>query len=268
VRTFNRNFRGRSGTASAKVYLTSPQVAAAIALAGQFVDPRDLGEPPAIKLPRRALVDDGMIIPPPDDGSDVAVVRGPNIKPCPLNTKLPEAIEGEVLLKVGENITTDHIMPAGAKILPLRSNIPAISQYVFSALDSGFAERAEEKKGGIVVGGVNYGQGSSREHAALAPMHLGVKAVMAKSFARIHKANLVNFGIVPLVFAREADYDDVQQNDVLEVPGIRQALERGKKSVLVTNVTRGRTFTAEISLTPREAEIVLAGGLLNYARLH
>ncbi len=268
VRTFNRNFKGRSGTPTARIYLTSPQVAAAAAIAGKFVDPRSLGEPPVIKLPRRALVDDGMIIPPPKDISRVQVMRGPNIRPCPLNKKLPEALKGEVLLKVGDNITTDHIMPAGAKILPLRSNIPAISQYVFSGVDPRFAERAGEKEGGIVVGAVNYGQGSSREHAALAPMYLGVTAVIAKSFARIHKANLVNVGILPLTFAGESDYSEVQQEDVLEIPGIRYALARRKNRIVITNLTRNTTFAAAISLTPREADIILAGGLLNYTRSH
>jgi len=268
VRTFNRNFKGRSGTASGRIYLTSPEVAAATAVAGKFVDPRQLGELPVIKLPRRALIDDGMIIHPPEDGSKVRVVRGPNIKACPLNTELAETIKGEVLLKVGDNITTDHIMPAGAKILPLRSNIPAIAEYVFSGIDPGFPKRARDKEGGIVVGAVNYGQGSSREHASLAPMHLGVKAVIAKSFARIHKANLVNFGIVPLTFVKETDYGEVQQDDLLEVPGIREALAKRKDRVMVSNLTRNKTFAAAISLTPREADIVLAGGLLNYTRLH
>jgi aconitate hydratase len=268
VRTFNRNFKGRSGTATGQIYLTGPEVAAATAIAGKLVDPRQLGQRPAIKLPRRALIDDSMIIPPPRDGSAVEVVRGPNIKPCPLNTELPESIRGEVLLKVGDNITTDHIMPAGAKILPLRSNIPAISRYVFSGVDPSFAERAQGKRGGIVVGATNYGQGSSREHAALAPMHLGVKAVLAKSFARIHKANLVNFGIVPLTFVRDTDYEQVQQEDVLEVPGIRDALARRKNRVVVKNITRNDTFAVAISLTPREADIILAGGLLNYTRFH
>jgi aconitate hydratase len=266
VRTFNRNFKGRSGTATGRIYLASPEVAAAAALAGKIVDPRRLGELPKIKLPRRALIDDGMIIQPPADGSSVEVIRGPNIKPSPQNTELPESIRGEVLLKVGDNITTDHIMPAGAKILPLRSNIPAISQYVFSGVDPGFADRAREKGGGVVVGSVNYGQGSSREHAALAPMHLGIKAVIARSFARIHRANLVNFGIVPLLFAREEDYEEVRQEDVLEVPDIRDALVRKKNRVIVKNLTRNTTFAAALSVTRREADILLAGGLLNYTR--
>jgi aconitate hydratase len=233
-----------------------------------MTDPRRLGEAPEIRLPRRALVDDGMIIPPAEDGSDVEVIRGPNIRPCPINTELPESIRGEVLLKVGDSITTDHIMPAGAKILPLRSNIPEISKHVFSGVDPTFSQRAQEKGGGVIVGGGNYGQGSSREHAALAPMHLGVKAVVAKAFARIHKANLVNFGIVPLTFVREEDYDGIQQGDVLEVPDLRDALRRRANRVTVRNLTKDRTFAAAIELTAREADIVLAGGLLSYTRLH
>ncbi len=268
IRTFNRNFKGRSGTPSGQVYLTSPEVAAASAIEGKLTDPRRLGESPQIRLPRRALVDDGMIIAPAAEGSGVEVIRGPNIRPCPINTEVPESIRGEVLLKVGDNITTDHIMPAGAKILPLRSNIPEISKHVFSGVDPTFSQRAQEKGGGVIVGGGNYGQGSSREHAALAPMHLGVKAVIAKSFARIHKANLVNFGIVPLTFVREEDYDGIQQGDVLEVPDLRDALRRRGNQVAVRNLTKDRTFAAAIELTPREADIILAGGLLNYTRLH
>ncbi len=266
IRTFNRNFKGRSGTPSGQIYLTSPQVAAVAAIQGKLVDPRRLGDLPMSKLPRRAIVDDSMIIAPPEDGSKIEVIRGPNIKPCPVNTELPEAIKGEVLLKVGDNITTDHIMPAGAKILPLRSNIPAISEYVFSAIDPGFAGRAKSKGGGVVIGSVNYGQGSSREHAALAPMYLGIKAVIARSFARIHKANLVNFGIVPLSFADPVDYDQIQQEDVLELPEIRESLLRRKESVTVKNLTKNRTFSAVLSLTPLEMDIILAGGLLNYTR--
>jgi len=266
VRTFNRNFKGRSGTETGRIYLTSPEVAAATAIAGKLVDPRRLGEPPKIKLPRRALADDSMIIAPPEDGSRIEVIRGPNIKPCPIGRELPDSITGEVLLKVGDNITTDHIMPAGAKILPLRSNVPAISQYVFSGIDPGFAERARQRGGGIVVGAVNYGQGSSREHAALAPMHLGIRAVLTKSFARIHRSNLVNFGIVPLTFAREGDYEEVQQEDVLEMPGIRDALAQRRNKLTVKNLTKDKTFEALVSLTPREADIILAGGLLNYTR--
>jgi aconitate hydratase len=266
IRTFNRNFKGRSGTPSGKIYLTSPEVAATAALQGKLVDPSRLGDPPKVKVPRRALIDDGMILRPLEDSSGVEVLRGPNIKPCPRGTELPESVEGEVLLKVEDNITTDHIMPAGAKILPLRSNIPAISKHVFSAIDPGFADRAEEKRGGIVVGGVNYGQGSSREHAALGPMHLGIKAVIAKSFARIHKANLVNFGILPLTFAKETDYDEMEQGDVLEIPDLRESLIRRKNAITVKNVTRGKTAIVSVSLTPRESDIILAGGLLNYAK--
>ena len=268
IRTFNRNFKGRSGTPTGQIYLTSPEVAAASAIVGKMTDPRSLGEVPQIRMPRRALVDDGMIIPPADEGSAVEVIRGPNIRPCPINTALPESIRGEVLLKVGDNITTDHIMPAGAKILPLRSNIPEISKHVFAGIDPSFSQRAQDKGGGIIVGGGNYGQGSSREHAALAPMYLGVKAVIARAFARIHKANLVNFGILPLTFVREEDYDDLEQGDVLEIPELREALTLRRNQVAVRNLTRERTLAAAIELTPREADIILAGGLLNHTRRH
>lgn len=268
IRTFNRNFKGRSGTPSGQIYLTSPEVAAASAIFGKMTDPRSLGDPPEIRLPRRALVDDGMIIPPAEEGSDVEVIRGPNIRPCPINVELPDTIQGEVLLKVGDNITTDHIMPAGAKILPLRSNIPEISKHVFSGVDPTFSQRAQEKGGGIIVGGGNYGQGSSREHAALAPMNLGIKAVIAKSFARIHKANLVNFGIVPLILVREDDHDDVEQGDLLEIPDLRDVLSRRGNQVPVRNRTKDKTFAVAVELTPREADIILAGGLLNYTRGH
>jgi aconitate hydratase len=264
VRTFNRNFRGRSGTAGGKIYLTSPEVAAAIALAGKFVDPRQRGNPPVIKLPRRALVDDGMIIPPPDDGREVEMIRGPNIKPCPLNKELPGATRGEVLLKVGDNITTDHIMPAGAKILPLRSNIPAISEYVFSGVDPSFAERALEKKGGIVVGAVNYGQGSSREHAALAPRFLGVRLKIAKSFARIHQANLCNFGILPLVFVDPADYEVLVQGAELSLPEVRQRVAEGLSEIPVE--VEGRRILTRLEVSDRQRRDILAGGALNRAK--
>ncbi|HHX74793.1 MAG TPA: aconitate hydratase, partial [Firmicutes bacterium] len=217
VRTFNRNFYGRSGTASAHVYLTGPETAAATAIAGVLTDAGDLGLTARVELPEKYLVDDSMIIPPAADPETVEVVRGPNIQPLPVNKELPDTLQASVLLKVEDNITTDHIMPARAKILPLRSNIPAISAYVFSQIDPTFAERAKAAGSGVVVGGHNYGQGSSREHAALAPMYLGVKAVIAKSFARIHHANLVNFGILPLTFASEADYDKIGQGDKLEI---------------------------------------------------
>jgi aconitate hydratase len=264
VRTYNRNFEGRSGTPHDLVYLASVQVAAAAALTGTITDPRRLGEPPLIELPQRFAVDDSMIIPPSSDPERVEVVRGPNIKPLPLPQPLPDRLRGRVLLVVGDDITTDHIMPAGANVLPLRSNIPAISEHVFSRLDPAFAQRAKEWGGGFVVGGENYGQGSSREHAALAPMFLGVRAVLARSFARIHRANLVNFGILPLTIA-DADYRTLAQGDELEVPGVREALKRGGP-LAVYNRTRGTQLQGQHDLTPREVEILLAGGLLNQLR--
>ncbi|ADG83195.1 aconitate hydratase [Thermincola potens] len=263
LRTFNRNFEGRSGTADAQIYLVSPEVAAASAIKGVLTDPRDLGAPIEIAQPEKFLIDDSMVLPPAEDPSTVEVVRGPNIKPLPINRELPEKVECSVLLKVGDNITTDHIMPAGAKILPLRSNIPAISQYVFSAIDPTFAERALAAGGGFIVGGHNYGQGSSREHAALAPMYLGVKAVLAKSFARIHRANLINFGIVPLTFINEADYDAIGQGDKLAIDFSKMA-EAGK--VTVTNLANGKEITMEHGLSPRQVDIIKAGGLLNYTK--
>ncbi|KNZ68598.1 aconitate hydratase [Thermincola ferriacetica] len=263
LRTFNRNFEGRSGTADAQIYLVSPEVAAASAIKGVLTDPRDLGAPIEIAQPEKFLIDDSMVLPPAEDPSTVEVVRGPNIKPLPINRELPEKVECSVLLKVGDNITTDHIMPAGAKILPLRSNIPAISQYVFSAIDPTFAERALAAGGGFIVGGHNYGQGSSREHAALAPMYLGVKAVLAKSFARIHRANLINFGIVPLTFINEADYDAIGQGDKLAIDFSKMA-EAGK--VTVTNLANGKQITMEHGLSPRQVDIIKAGGLLNYTK--
>ena len=265
VRTFNRNFAGRSGTPNDQVYLCSPEVAAATALTGVVTDPRDLGEPPQVERPSEFHIDDDMIIPPPEKPGEVEVLRGPNIQPLPLAQPVAESIRAPVLLKVGDNITTDHIMPAGARILPLRSNIPAISEFVFERVDPSFPQRAKEAGQSIVVGGSNYGQGSSREHAALAPMYLGLKAVIAKSFARIHWNNLINFGIVPLTFANEADYDKMEQGDELELVGLREALGGGRP-VTVRNLSKGSEFVAEHNLTPRQAEIVLAGGLLNHVR--
>ncbi len=264
VRSFNRNFPGRSGTASAGVYLAGPEVCAVAALTGELTDPRNLGEVPEVIVPECFEVDDSMILPPADDPDEVEILRGPNIRPVPTRGPLEDAISLRVLLKVGENITTDHIMPAGAKVLPLRSNIPAISAHVFGAVDPEFAHRAQDWGGGFVVGGENYGQGSSREHAALAPMYLGVQAVLARSFARIHQANLVNFGVLPLQIAEE-DYERLAQGDVLSLSGVREAV-RGSAAITVQNETQGYEFTATPQLSPRQVDLVLSGGVLNYVR--
>lgn len=264
VRTYNRNFPGRSGTKGDRVYLVSPETAAATALYGELTDPRVLGDYPQIEWPERFSVDDGMILPPEEDLDTVEVIRGPNIQPFPLKGPLEEDLSGEVLLKVGDHITTDHIMPAGAKILPLRSNIPAISEFVYRDVDPDFVTRIKEKGGGFIVGGENYGQGSSREHAALAPMYLGLKVVVAKSFARIHKANLINVGILPLEFEHPVDYERIEQGDRLSFQDIRQSLVRGP--ILVRNVTRGVEIPLKADLSDRHRKILIAGGLLNLIR--
>ncbi|MDP2936698.1 MAG: aconitate hydratase [Dehalococcoidia bacterium] len=264
LRTYNRNFEGRSGTRNDLVYLCSIQVAAAAALSGAIVDPRRMGDPPRVELPQEYLIDDRMLLPPSSEPDKVEIIRGPNIKPLPLAKPMPETLRGRVLLKVGDNITTDQIMPAGASILPLRSNVPAISEHTFSRIDPSFAQRAREWGGGFVVGGENYGQGSSREHAALAPMYLGVRAVLARSFARIHRANLVNFGILPLTIGYD-DYLTLEQGDEIEVPDVREALKKGSQ-VPVRNIPTGREIAANHDLTAREVELLLAGGLLNYIR--
>ena len=263
LRTFNRNFEGRSGTADGQVYLVSPDVAAVSALTGVFTDPRTMGDAPVVQMPEKFTVNDNMIVPPasPEEAKDLPILRGPNIKPFPSNDPMPDTIEADVLLKVGDNITTDHIMPAGAKVLPLRSNIPAISQHCFTRCDPTFPARCEAAGKGFVVGGNNYGQGSSREHAALAPLHLGIKAVFVQSFARIHVANLINAGILPLTFADPADYDRISQGDTLRLTELRRHLTDGSDFVL-ENVTRGETYALPNTLTERQAQILLAGGLL------
>ncbi len=265
VRTFNRNFPGRSGTADARVYLTGPAAAAAAALTGRLIDPGKLGEYKKVELPSKYIIDDRMIISPPENPEAVEVLRGPNIKALPVNCELTEEITAKVLLKVEDNITTDHIMPAGAKILPLRSNIPAISEHLFSALDPDFAGRAKEAGPGIIVGGHNYGQGSSREHAALAPMYLGIKAVLAKSFARIHRANLINFGILPLTFIYEEDYGSIEKEDLLAIKALRSQLQAGDRIEMI-NLRTGSSFQVSHGLTARQQAIILEGGLLNYTK--
>ena len=265
IRSFNRNFLGRSGTKSAGVYLTSPEVCAATAIKGVIADPRELGEAIKVQLPAEFLIDDSMVLPPSSEPEKVEIIRGPNIKSLPINKPFPNTLEGELILKVEDNITTDHILPAGAKILPLRSNIPAISEYVFSVIDEEFASRAKNAETGFIVGGSNYGQGSSREHAALAPMYLGIKWVLTKSFARIHKANLINFGILPLNFENENDYKKITQGDKLRIENIIDSLKKNKP-LIVKNVTTDTTINAIYNLTDRQKDIIFAGGLLNYTR--
>ena len=268
LRTFPRNFPGRSGTVNDQVYLCSPEVAVAAAVRGRIMDPRDLGAYPQFDLPQKYLPGDQRIEPPREHGEEVEVIRGPNIAPFPEFEPLAASWQGIVLLKVGDNITTDHIMPAGAKILPLRSNIPAISEYVFNSVDLEFIKRAKDAAagdlGGMVIGGENYGQGSSREHAALAPRFLGVQVKLVKSFARIHKANLINFGIVPLTFADPGDYEELKQGALVEIPDIRRKISAGEKTLTV--LIDQKPLQANLDVSARHREILLAGGLLNWAK--
>ena len=265
VRSFNRNFKGRSGTPDAQVFLAGAEVCAATALMGALTDPRTLGEPPAVATTERYLVDDNMIVWPPEDGGDVEVVRGPNIKPLPSREALADTIVAPALLVMGDNVTTDDIMPAGAEILPFRSNVPALSGFVLTRLDPTFPERAKAAGRGILVAGENYGQGSSREHAALVPMYLGIQAVVAKSLARIHRANLINFGIAPLTFEDPADYGSIAQGDELRLASARDAIVQGRPLTL-ENLTSGATIKVRCELSERERQVLVAGGLLNAIR--
>jgi aconitate hydratase len=264
LRTYNRNFAGRSGTKGDQVFLVSPQTAAAAALAGRMVDPRSLKSQPLIIEPKKFFLDDSMLIPPAPAEQKTELLRGPNIKPLPCFTPLPAKVELPMLLKLGDNISTDDILPGGSAVLPLRSNLPKISEYVFSRLDAGFARRAQEKGGGVIAAGENYGQGSSREHAALAPRFLGVQVVLARSFARIHLANLVNFGIVPAIISAE-QLAAIQAGDQLAFPKLAEEM-KSSAALTIINRRTGQTFAAALKLTERERGLLLAGGLLNQAR--
>ncbi len=268
LRTFNRNFEGRSGTKDGQVYLVSPEMAAISAINGILTDPREIGDMPSFKLPEFFDINDNMVVAPIEEEnmSSIEILRGPNIKPFPNTSPLETDIVAKCSLKVEDNITTDHIMPAGAKILPLRSNIPAISKHCFTVCDADFPDRALAMGKSIIVGGANYGQGSSREHAALAPLYLGVKAVLVKSFARIHRANLINAGILPLTFVNEDDYSNINLNDEIYIENVKSDIEAGKNELTIVNKTNGKSIPVLCELSGRAKDIILAGGLLDYTR--
>jgi len=264
LRTVNRNFYGRSGTLSGQIYIVSPETAAVSAISGVLTDPTEIDVDLTIDMPKEFLIDDSMILAPAPTNAEVEVVRGPNIKPFPVSKPLGEEVEGKVLIKVEDNITTDHIMPSNSKLLPFRSNIPYLAEFCFNTVDTEFPKRAKEFDGGFIIAGENYGQGSSREHAALAPLYLGVKAVIAKSFARIHKANLINNGIVPMEFKNEVDYDSIDLIDDLKIENIQTSLESGV--AIVKNLTKGTQFEATVDLTEKEIAVIKDGGRLNYVK--
>lgn len=265
LRTFNRNFEGRSGTKSAQVYLVSPETAALSAINGYLSDPTELDISNEIEMPEKFLINDNMVVEPAPENNDVEVVRGPNIKEYPVNGKLENNVSGKALIKVEDNITTDHIMPSNAKLLPFRSNVPYLSNFCLAPCDDKFPERAKENGGGFIIAGSNYGQGSSREHAALAPLYLGIKGVIAKSFARIHMANLINSGILPMTFADEADYDKIDMMDTLVIDNLLDSV-KNDNSLIVKNVTKGTEFKVNFALSDRQRDIMALGGLLNYTK--